>query len=279
MTESSPDPMLPRPYRVLRVTHETEDTFTVVFEPVNGNVPLPYAAGQFNMLYMYGVGEIPISISGDPADSTRLVHTTRSVGTVTKAMRKMKRGHMIGVRGPFGTRWPVEEAEGSDIVIVAGGIGLAPLRPALYQFLAQRERFGRIVLLYGTRSPADILFKRELEQWRARFDLEIYVTVDRAMTSWRGNVGVVTTLIPKAPFDPSQSVALVCGPEIMMRFTSMELEKRGVALDNIYLSMERNMKCAIGFCGHCQFGPHFICKDGPVFRYDRIKELLGVREI
>ena len=279
MTDRIPDPMLPRPYRVLRVTHETEDTFTVVFESVNGSRETPFSAGQFNMLYIYGVGEIPISISGDPSDPKRLVHTTRSVGTVTQAMRTMKRGHMIGVRGPFGSQWPVDEAEGYDIIIVAGGIGLAPLRPALYQFISQRERYGRIVLLYGTRSPADILFKHELEAWRARFDLEIYVTVDRAMTSWRGNVGVVTTLIPKAPFDPTQSMALVCGPEIMMRFTAVELEKRGVAPDKIYISMERNMKCAIGFCGHCQFGPHFICKDGPVFRYDRLKDLLGVREI
>jgi NAD(P)H-flavin reductase len=273
------DPMLPKPYRVQRVRQDTYDTFTLELQSANSANGFQFNAGQFNMLYVFGVGEVPISISGDPAKPATLVHTTRAVGTVTKAMRKLKRGDMLGVRGPFGTHWPVEEAIGNDAVIVAGGIGLAPLRPALYKVLAQREKFGKVVLLYGTRSPADILYRHELEHWRARLDLEVHVTVDRATSAWRGNVGVVTTLIPKAPFDPRNTVAMVCGPEIMMRFTMLELQKRGVPAENIFLSMERNMKCAVGFCGHCQFGPTFICKDGPVFRYDRIKDLFAKREI
>ena len=275
----SADPMVPSPYRVQRVRQDTYDTFTLELQSTNGAERFCFSAGQFNMLYVFGVGEVPISISGDPAIPVTLVHTTRAVGTVTKAMRQLKRGDMLGVRGPFGTHWPVEEAIGNDVVIVAGGIGLAPLRPALYALLANREKFGKVVLLYGTRTPSDILFRRELESWRSRLDLEVYVTVDRATGNWRGNVGVVTTLIPKAPFDPRNAVALVCGPEIMMRFTILELQKRGVAAENIFLSMERNMKCAVGFCGHCQFGPTFICKDGPVFRYDRIKDLFTKREI
>ncbi len=275
----SADPMVPSPYRVQRVRQDTYDTFTLELQSTNGAERFCFSAGQFNMLYVFGVGEVPISISGDPAIPVTLVHTTRAVGTVTKAMRQLKRDDMLGVRGPFGTHWPVDEAIGNDAVIVAGGIGLAPLRPALYALLANREKFGKVVLLYGTRTPSDILFRRELESWRSRLDLEVYVTVDRATGNWRGNVGVVTTLIPKAPFDPRNAVALVCGPEIMMRFTILELQKRGVAAKNIFLSMERNMKCAVGFCGHCQFGPTFICKDGPVFRYDRIKDLFTKREI
>lgn len=164
-------------------------------------------------------------------------------------------------------------------MIVAGGIGLAPLRPALYHLMAQREHFRKIVLLYGTRSPDDILYRRELEHWRGKFDLEVQVTVDRAASSWRGNVGVVTTMIPRAPFDPSNTVAFICGPEVMMRFTVMTLQKRGVSAEHIYLSMERNMKCGIGFCGHCQYGPTFVCKDGPVYRLDRIEPILGKAEI
>ncbi len=164
-------------------------------------------------------------------------------------------------------------------MIVAGGIGLAPLRPALHQLLSQRDKYGRVVLLYGARSPAEILYRRELEQWRARFDLEVQVTVDRAMSGWRGNVGVVTTLIPKASFDPPSTLALVCGPEVMMRFTVLELQRRGLGTESIFLSLERNMKCGVGFCGHCQFGPTFICKDGPVFRFDRIRAIFGLREI
>jgi NAD(P)H-flavin reductase len=273
------DPMLPRPYRIQRLRHETDDTFTLELVPADGGAGESFAAGQFNMLYVYGVGEVPISISSDPSASPTLQHTTRVVGTVTKAMRLLKRGDMIGIRGPFGTHWPVEEVTGRDVVIVAGGIGLAPLRPALYHLMAERDKYRRIILLYGTRTPEDILYRRELERWRGKFDLEIYVTVDRASSGWRGNVGVVTTLIRRAPFDPSNAVAMVCGPEVMMRFTVLELEKRGVRPARTYVSMERNMKCAVGFCGHCQYGPVFICKDGPVFRFDRIEPIFGKVEI
>jgi len=279
MIDKAPDPIVPRPFRIQRVRRETEDTFTVELVPVDGAGGTSFVPGQFNMLYLFGVGEIPVSISGDPNEGSKLVHTTRAVGTVTKAMQRLKRGSFLGVRGPYGTGWPVEEVAGSDVVLVAGGMGLAPLRPALFRLISRRERYGRIVLLYGTRSPADILFQKDLEHWRARFDLEVYVTVDRAMSSWRGNVGVVTGLIPKAPFDPSQTTALVCGPEVMMRFAVQELVRRGLNPSDIYVSMERNMKCAVGFCGHCQFGPHFVCKDGPVFRYDGVKELMWVREV
>ncbi len=273
------DPMLPQRYRIQRVRREIPDTFTLELEPEDG-VEIPqFATGQFNMLYVFGVGEIPISISGDPAKGKQLVHTTRAVGTVSKAMRELKPNDVIGVRGPFGSSWPIKAAEGKDVVIAAGGIGLAPLRSVMYHIISHREKYGKAVLLYGARTPADILYRRELEHWRAHFDLEVYVTVDRATGSWRGSVGVVTRLIPRAPFDPQNTLAMVCGPEIMMRFTAAELEKRGVIQENIYVSMERNMKCAIGMCGHCQYGPNFVCKDGPVFPYNRIQGLLTKWEI
>lgn len=271
--------MLPQSFRVRRVHQDTYDTFTLELGPAQGGEDYRFKPGQFNMLYVYGVGEVPISISGDPGRPGVLVHTTRAVGTVTKVMQKLKAGDTIGVRGPYGSAWPVDDAEGNDVVIIAGGIGLAPLRPAIYHILEHRSRYGKVVLLYGTRTPADILYRRELEQLRARFDLEVHVTVDRAMGNWRGNVGVVTTLIPKAPFDPMNTTAMVCGPEIMMRFSILGLQKRGITFDNIYVSMERNMKCAIGLCGHCQFGPVFVCKDGPVFRFDKIREFFNRREI
>lgn len=273
------DPMRPGPFRVQRVQRETPDTFTLELAPAHDSHGFAFRPGQFNMLYLFGVGEVPISISGNPAKSNSLTHTTRAVGNVTKAMGKLKRGDMLGIRGPFGSPWPVDEVAGRDVVLVGGGIGLAPLRSALYHLLSQRKNLGKLDLLYGVRTPEDLLYRRELERWRSAFDLEIYVTVDRATGNWRGNVGVVTSLIPRAPFDPLNAVAMVCGPEIMMRYTVLELVKRGVAEERIYVSLERNMKCAVGFCGHCQFGPEFICRDGPVFRYDRIKDLLGIREI
>lgn len=273
------DPMAPRIYRVERVRQDTSDTFTLELATADDSPSPPFLPGQFNMLYVFGVGEVPISISGDPAKPRTLVHTTRAVGAVTKAMRKLRRGDVLGVRGPYGSRWPVTDAEGNDVVIVAGGIGLAPLRPAMYHVLAERHKYGNVVLLYGTRTPEDILYWGELERWRARFDLGVYVTVDRASGGWKGNVGVVTRLIPRSPFDPSSAVALVCGPEVMMRFALHELERRGVKTGRIYISMERNMKCAIGLCGHCQFGPAFVCKDGPVFRYDKVRDWFSLREI
>ena len=276
---SSPDPMFPRPYRVHRVTKETSDTFTLELLPEAGHAGFAFAAGQFNMLYVCGIGEVPISISGDPGVPQALVHTTRAVGAVTKGMEELKKGDSIGIRGPFGTNWPVSAAEGNDVVFVAGGIGLAPLRPALYQVLANREKYGRVVLLYGARTPEDILYRKQLKEWRADLGLEVHVSVDRATRDWRGNVGVVTTLIPRVPFDPYHTVAMVCGPEVMIRYTVMELERRGVAQQSIHVSLERNMKCGIGFCGHCQHGPNFVCKDGPVFPFAKVRDLMTQREV
>jgi len=279
MIDRVPEPMLPEPYRIERILKETGDTFTFELEPANSVGGIAFSAGQFNMLYVFGIGEVPISISGDPDKSGRMVHTIRAVGAVTKVMRTLKRGSVIGLRGPYGKGWPLEESRGNDIIIIGGGIGLAPLRPALYRLISEREKYGRISLLYGTRTPADILFHKELERWRGRLDLDVEVTVDRANTSWRGHVGVVTTLIPKTSFDPLQTTAFICGPGIMMRFTVLELERRGIPSENIYLSLERSMKCGIGLCGHCQLGPCFICKDGPVFSYSKVKNITGLREI
>ncbi len=273
------DPMIPLPYRIETVQRETGDTFTLTLVPAAGDQIGPFAAGQFNMLYIFGVGEVPISISGDPSESGKLVHTIRAVGSVTRAMQRLKAGQVIGVRGPFGSSWPLEQAQGNDVVVIAGGIGLAPLRPVLYTLVKYRERFGKVILLYGSRTPEDILFRRELEKWRQRFDMEVSITVDRATGRWRGNVGVVTKLIPRAPFDPYSCIAMVCGPEIMMYYSVLSLKDQGVPTECIYISMERNMKCAIGFCGHCQYGPYFICKEGPVFRYDQVESLLNKREI
>jgi len=273
------DTMTPRPYRIQRVHHETRDTFTMELAATGGGDIPPYKPGQFNMLYVFGAGEVPISISGDPGTPETLVHTTRAVGTVTSAMARLKPGHVLGVRGPYGNSWPVEEAEGNDLVIVAGGIGAAPLRPLLYSVMDRRNRFGKVVILYGTRTPDDILFSKDLKQLRSRFDVDVLMTVDRATGDWRGHVGVVTKMIPHAPFDPYQATAYVCGPEIMMYYTLEALEKRGVPRDQIYMSMERNMKCALGHCGRCQFGRKLICRDGPVFRYDTIASLLDIREV
>ncbi|MEJ5171369.1 MAG: FAD/NAD(P)-binding protein [Fimbriimonadales bacterium] len=271
--------MVPAPYVVERFVRETEDTFSLELESFDPAQELRFLPGQFNMLYVFGVGEVPISISGDASEPKKLVHTTREVGVVTRAMRSLKPGHTIGVRGPFGTSWPMEAAQGHDVVLVAGGIGLAPLRPALYWILHNRDDYGKVVLLYGTRSPEDILYSKELAKWRSQFDLEVYITVDRATTEWRGNVGVVTKLIGRAPFDPTDTVAMVCGPEIMMRFTVEELVRRGVSTSDIYVSMERNMKCGVGLCGHCQLRGEFVCKDGPVYRYDLIEPLFLEREL
>ena len=272
-------PMVPRPFVIRRTHRETYDTFTLELESTFRAAPFSFAPGQFNMVYAFGVGEVPISISGDPDDKDKLLHTTRAVGTVTKRMATLGKGDILGIRGPFGTSWPLAEAKGKDVVIVAGGIGLPPLRPSIYTIMRNRGEYGRVSLLYGARTPSDILFPQEMESWRTKHGIDVFITVDRSVKGWKGNVGVVTTLAPKASFEPGNTVAMIVGPEVMMRFSAMELLKRGIDPSAIYVSMERNMKCGIGLCGHCQYGPHFICKDGPVFPYNRIKDLLMTREI
>jgi len=279
--------MLPRPYVVVRRWNETADTFTVELRPARdvapdapqAAVPPAFRPGQFNMLYAFGAGEVPISISGDPADGEHLIHTVRTVGAVTRHLSALGPGDWVGVRGPFGSAWPLGEAEGRDLVIVAGGIGLPPLRPVLYQVLARRERYGRVALLYGARRPAEMVFVDELRNWRSRLDLDVAITVDRANESWKGSVGFVTTLIHRVPVDTTEAVAMICGPELMMRFAALELLQRGVAEQRIHVSVERNMKCGVGLCGHCQFGPSFVCRDGPVYPFANVKDLLKVAEV
>ncbi len=272
------DPFVPDFYRAVRVVRELHDTVTLELTPLSGTRPA-FEPGQFNMLYAFGVGEAAISISGDPAEGSAYVHTVRNVGAVSRALAALEAGAIAGVRGPFGTGWPVAAAEGLDVVIVAGGLGLAPLRPAIYSVLSNRSRYGRVSILFGSRNPADILYRHELERWRQRLDVDVTVTVDHSGPGWHGNVGVVPSLIQRAAFDPHETMAMVCGPEVMMRYTINALKGAGVGEGQIFLSMERNMKCAIGLCGHCQFGPDFICKDGPVLPYSKVAPIFTVREI
>lgn len=273
------DPALPRPARIGAVRRELSDTFSIELAPVDGP-PLPaFQPGQFNMLYAYGIGEVAISISGDPSDAACRIHTIRAAGKVTRHLATMVVDDVLGVRGPFGTPWPVLEARGHDLVIVAGGIGLAPLRPAVYHCLAQRTQYDRVSLYYGARTPHDILYSQQLLSWLGRRDLRVAVTVDRAGRDWQGSVGVVTGLMNGEISDPQRTVAMVCGPEAMMRFACRALNEQGVTDRQIYVSMERNMQCALGYCGHCQLGPTFICKDGPVLRYDKIKRLVQIHEL
>ena len=270
-------PMAPVPCRVLGRWDETHDTVSLALDPPPGW--RGFRPGQFNMLYSFGVGESAISISGDPADDGRLLHTIRKVGKVTESLVSLQKGDVVGVRGPFGTPWPLGYSAGRDVVVVAGGIGLAPLRPAIHELLADRDRYNRVLILIGARTSADLLCPEEIQEWRGRFDVDLQVTLDSAAGGWRGRVGVVTTLIPRAEFDPDQAVAMLVGPEIMMRFAAAELLNRGMPPSRVFVSMERNMKCGIGLCGHCQVGPKFVCRDGAVFGFDEAETLFQVREV
>lgn len=269
------DPMLPVAVRVASVNRETYDTCTLVTEAVTPAGLPAFTPGQFSMLYRYGVGEIPISISGDPGITNQLAYTIRAVGAVSTSLVNRRPGELIAMRGPFGSSWPVEEAKGGDVLVVAGGIGLAPLRPVIYHILRNRSDYGRLTLLYGARSPKELLFSKELKSWGAQLDTEVLVTIDTGGPSWRRHVGVVTKLFEYIQLRPERLVAMTCGPEIMMRFVVRQLEARSIPDEKIYLSMELNMKCAVGFCGHCQMGPYFLCKDGPVFSYSQMRRWMG----
>jgi len=271
--------MAPDPVRIEAIESEIDNvaTYRLAFVDKEIGDAYRFQPGQFNMLYVPGVGEAAISISSDPEDHRGVDHTIRFVGNVTGAIRRMVVGDVMGLRGPFGQHWPLHDCPGSDVVIAAGGIGLPPLRPVIHQLIRHRQDFGRIVVLYGARSPDELLFTDAFEDWRAS-GIEIEVTVDRAEASWHGQVGVVPMLFYRLRLDPAKTVVFSCGPEIMMRFVVFEALARKIPPDRIFLSMERNMRCGQGACGHCQIGPYFVCQDGPVFSYARLEPFFSVED-
>ncbi len=272
-------PMIPHPARIIKIEQEAYaiSTYTLAFEDEALRQAYHFQPGQFNMLYLPGIGEVAISISSAPDEAEHLAHTIRYAGNVTRAIGRLKVDDVLGVRGPYGSAWPLKRMAGKDIYIVTGGIGLAPLRPVIYTLMRHRADFGRVVLLYGARTPADMLYTAEFDAWEAH-NIQIHTTVDRADENWRGQVGVVPMLFYHLRLDPTRTVVLTCGPEIMIRFVIYEALARRVPKEMIYVSMERNMKCALGFCGHCQFGPSFICKDGPVLSYAQVEPFFGVED-
>jgi len=268
--------LTPVPAEVVEVVDETPDTKTFYFKPrARLENPRP---GQFTEIYIPGVGEAPVSVSGTRPDGV-IMQTVRSIGTLTEYLFKLGKGGLVGIRGPYGKGWPLEKLEGRDVLVIGGGIGLAPLRPVIKEVEKNRSRYGRLSILYGARTPSLLLYKYEFDEYRSIPDSELLLTVDRGDETWTGNVGVVTELIPKATVKPENAIALVCGPEIMMRFTIKALEKEGFRENQIYLSLERRMKCGVGLCGHCQVGPYFVCRHGPVFPYWMIKKYFWVDQI
>ena len=269
---------VPVRHRITRARRENRYTVTLCMEPLEQEAPLEKSSpGQFNMVYLFGVGEVAISVSmAEP-----LTHTVAAVGSVTVPLSQLKQGALVGLRGPFGNPWPVHLAQGKDLLLMAGGLGLAPLRPVVHEVLARRSEFGRVWLLYGARSPCEQLFKSVLRRWRGRTDFSFIETVDRAEPPWGRDVGLITQLLGQTErhLVPEQTLAFVCGPDLMMRNSIKELSLRGLAPQNIFLSQERNMKCGMGWCGHCQFGPLFLCRDGPVLCLSQVAPYLAVREL
>ncbi|MBN2045637.1 MAG: FAD/NAD(P)-binding protein [Anaerolineales bacterium] len=266
--------------KVVEITPEAEGIATYWLELEDESLRQRYrfAHGQFNMLYIPGYGEAAISISSDPEKPDRIGHTIRFVGNVTRAVSRLKVADQVGLRGPFGTAWPIEQYKGRDVVLSAGGIGLAPLRPVIYEIYNHREDYGKVVILYGARTPKDLLYVNEFPVWEEK-DIELMVTVDRADQDWTGQVGVVPMLFYRARFDTNNTVVFSCGPEIMMRFVVFEGLARRIPPEHIYLSLERNMKCGQGMCGHCQMGPFFICKDGPVYCYEELEPYFHLEDL
>ncbi len=269
----------PIPYLVKDKIYENERLISLVLEPAGEKTIAPILPGQFNMLYVFGVGEIPISVSSVEEAHPIIVHTTQAVGPISMAICKLEPGDLLGVRGPYGTQWPIKEAFYKDVLIIAGGVGLCPLRPVIERFLQQRKKIGNLNVLYGARDPESIIFHNDIISWQSDPHTNFQVTVDHAFSKWHGHVGVVTRLINRARFEPTNTLVYVCGPEVMMRFAIFACQQAGIPDPAIYCSMERNMKCGFGLCGHCQYGPHFVCKDGAVFNYEQVKPYLNIQDL
>jgi NAD(P)H-flavin reductase len=269
--------MAPAPFRVVTREQDTADTWTLSLEPLSGDAPT-VTPGQFMMVYAFGIGEVPISVSGTPGQPGEpVVLTVRAVGAVTRAICASEPGAVLGLRGPLGNSWPIEAAARGDVLVVAGGIGLAPLRPVVLRALARRAEYDAVWVLYGARSPKDLLYADELASWR--YEVGVDVTVDAADLTWLGRVGVVPQLVAQADFRPEAVTAFVCGPEVMIHFTVEALRERGVPDERIFLSLERDMRCGVGLCGHCQLGPTLVCRDGPVYSQAQVARLMEVREL
>jgi NAD(P)H-flavin reductase len=281
LNQSRPEPIcgmdtwMPVPARILEVRTENFNTRTFKMQFVDEEIRRRYrfTPGQFNMVYLPGVGEAAFSMSSHPDRTDTLDHTIRTVGSVTRAMERLNQGGLVGLRGPFGKGWPLELLRGKDVVIIAGGIGIAPLRPVIYWLLDHRDWSGRVVLLYGCRTPEDRVFAPELEQWEREGAIEVLVTVDNATQDWVGPVGVVTHLVQRIKVSATRTVVLVCGPKILNRVAAWNFLQIHVPPDQVYVSLERNMNCGFARCGHCQFGARFVCTDGPVFCFAEIADI------
>lgn len=271
------NPYVIHPATIVEKIREAEDINTYRLEFVDEQMRERYRfeAGQFNMVYLFGVGEVAISIVSDPDESEFLDHTIRAVGRITQAIADLQPGDVLGVRGPFGQGWPLEEARGRDVVIVTGGLGCAPVAGAIEYIFRRRTQYGSVKILHGVKTPHDLLYRERFEAWRRFPNTEILLTSDQPDRGWSHHIGVVTELFELVSIDPPKSVVLMCGPEIMMRLGAPIFMRRGIPSTAIYVSLERHMECGIGLCGHCQLGPYFLCKDGPVMRYDRVEPWLG----
>lgn len=275
--DSRANPYVIHPATIVEKIREAEDINTYRLQLVDEHArqQFRFKAGQFNMVYLFGVGEVAISIVSDPDQPEWLDHTIRAVGRITKAIADLRTGDVLGIRGPFGQGWPLEEARGHDVVIVTGGLGCAPVVGAIEYIFRRREQYGSIKILHGVKTPHDLLYRDRFDAWRRFPDTEVLLTSDQPDKSWSYHVGVVTELFELVSIDPPKSIVLMCGPEIMMRLGVPILIRRGVPTTAVYVSLERHMECGIGLCGHCQMGPYFLCKDGPVMRYDRVMPWMG----
>ena len=274
-----PNPHLPHEAEILERIQESDSIFTLRLRFTDPVIQAAYRfqPGQFNMVYLYGVGEVPISIVSDPLDEHLLDHTIRRVGRVTEGLAQLRAGDRIGIRGPYGRGWPLEPVEGKDVAVITGGLGCAPVVSVINYIMRRRERYGKLTIIQGVKHSRDLIYRDRYQTWAAAPDTQVLIAASAGEALWPWHVGPVTDLFEQAQFDPAKTVAMMCGPEGMMIAGAGLLAQRGVAQENIYLSMERNMQCAVGLCGHCQYGGKFICKDGPIFSYPEVKGLFGVR--
>lgn len=269
------NPYLPQPATVVERIDEASGVFTLRLKLADQN--FSYQPGQFNMLYLFGVGEVPISIVSDSENDQLVDHTIRAVGRVTNGMAKLKAGDTIGIRGPYGRGWPMQEAQGKDVIVLTGGLGCAPVVSVIRYIMNRRDLYQRLVIMQGVKHSQDLIWRKQYELWEQQGQTQVLLAANNTEHNWPWHKGYVTNLIDEAKFDSSNCVVMMCGPEIMMHTAITPLTTKGIAEDQIYMSMERNMQCALGHCGHCQFGNHFVCKNGPVFCYPEVKSFMNIK--